>query len=246
MNKIWLHIRVFLASLLILSACAEIDQPLGSIDTVVKIETKWLCDANGNKKLIVYNKEYDNSGRLLKVTEYDSIGIAKLVRKIQYDNSGCKETAQYFNTIGNIDSTKIFNSIVNSDGNISKKVEVNLQGDTVAVSNYRYDGKGNLVYSKSVSLKNKATTETNYEYNQAGSLSTSIQKDGVTGFIQKKDSLVYNSSQSSIDKIVMDSNGTTQVVLTLIYDRFGKIYKEIENNPNGKVIRTFIYDYIYY
>lgn len=245
MKRFWLHIRAIIASILMLSACAEIDQPFTAVDSVLKIETKWLCDADGNRQLKIFNKEYDKDGRLIKVTEYDSNGSPKLVRKIQYIDGSAQETATYINHIGITDSVKVFNSITNEQGTISKKYEINISGDTLSVSNYKYDLKGNLIYSKTV-IKGNSVTETNYEYNQAGSLSTTIQKDAITGAIQRKDSLVYRTEFSCFDKIMMDSNGNYRIVITYVYDKFGKIYKEVENDPTGKTIRTFIYDYIYY
>lgn len=246
MKKFWINFRAILATILIVSACAEIDQPFSAGDRVLKIETKWLSDSNGHRQLKVFNKEYDKEGRLLRVTEFDSNGAAKLIRKIQYTNASCSETAEYLNSVGSADSVKLYTSILNEQGNISKKIEINTIGDTLSVSNFKYDENGNLVYSKLIVSKGNSVTETNYEYNQAGSLSTSIQKDAITGAIQRKDSLVYNSQLSSIDKIMMDNNGKCKTIVTFIYDKFGKIYKEVENDPTGKVIRTFIYDYIYY
>ncbi len=248
MKRFWLNIRAIIASILILSACAEIDQPFTAVDSVLKIETKWLCDADGNRQLKIFNKEYDKEGRLIKVTEYDSTGVPKLVRKMQYIDGSSQETATYLGKTGITDSVKIYNSISNSQGNISQKYETNTSGDTLSVSDYKYDSRGNLVYSKTVISGNmgNSVTETNYEYNQAGSLATSIQKDALTGTIQRKDSLVYKANLSCFDKIMMDSNGNYRIIITYIYDKFGKIYKEVENDPTGKIIRTFIYDYIYY
>lgn len=246
MKNLFLHIRAIIASILMLSACAEIDQPFSAADRVLKIETKWLSDSNGNRLLKVLNKEYDKDGRLIRVTEFDSNGTAKLIRKIQYTNASCSETAEYLNSVGSADSVKLYTSIFNERGNVSKKIEINTIGDTLSISNYKYDNNGNLVYSKLIVSKGNSVTETNYEYNQLGSLSTSIQKDAITGAIQRKDSLVYNNQLSSIDKILMDNDGKYKTIITFIFDKFGKIYKEVENDPTGRIIRTFIYDYIYY
>lgn len=245
MKKCWVHIRAILACLLILTSCTEIDQPLNGIDNVVKIETKWQCDDAGNRHLKIYNKEFDKSGRLVKVTEFDSNGGAKLVRKIRYIESGSTETAEYYNANGEVDSTKYVNTQADSFGNAIRKVETNATGDTLAICKYLYDGQGNLINSVVVSADGKSATATDYFYNQRGSLTTSIQKDAMTGVIQKTDSVVYNAN-SSIDKIMLDESGNLKLINTFFYDASGRIMKECAADASGKIIKTFIYDYIYY
>jgi phage antirepressor YoqD-like protein len=248
MESIFKKIRTAIAFMLILTACAEIDQPFVPGSSVTKIETKWVCDTKGERKLKVYDKEYDKNGKLIKVTEYSETGSISSVKNIQYSNQGSNEVTNFYNSKGNSDSLVYHKNILNEQGLVSDRIETNGKGDTLSVQKYKYDFLGNIVKSSSsifVGSEAKNVTVTDYVYNKSGSLSVSVQKDAITGSIQKKDSVVYNGNSNQIEKISFDSNGIA-LYRTIIYNKYGKIQKEIETDKTGKIIRTFIYDYIFF
>ncbi len=229
-----------------LSACTEIDSPISSKDTVLKIETKWLADSNGVKKLMVYNKEYDRSGKLIKLVEYDSLGQAQKIHKYQYSDKEQKETIEYANPVNaNALVSKIYSSI-DENGKIVTRIETGLLGDTLSTFNYKYDSKGNLVSANAKYTSTQSNILTEYKYNSSGSLENTICKDVVTGHIIKTDSLIYNYQRSTVDKVTTDNLGNVKTIISTSYNKFGKVYKEIENDPNKKIINTYIYEYIFY
>lgn len=240
------HIRAFLACVLILTSCAEIDQPLRNLDRVVKIETKWLSDADGARRLKIYNKEYDKSGHLIKVTEYDSTGAVKIIRKLNYSSAENSEKTEYYNSIGTLDSLKCSYSMKDTTGKVYRSVETNAKGDTVAVLTYKYDSNGNLLNTIVTNLKGARLTETNYSYNGAGSLSSTSITNCITGTTHKIDSLVYQTNNKAFNDIVFDATGNMQFITTFTYDKSGLLTGEMQCNTSGKVIQTFIYDYIFY
>lgn len=233
--------------MLLLSACSEIDNTISSKDVVLKIETKWLADANGEKKLMIYNKEYDRSGKLIKLVEYDTQGKAYKVHHFHYEANKSRETIEY---LQNEDSHKgkvaVIYSGIDAQGRVSDKVEVSDNGDTLSKHSYKYDESGKLVEAVTNHINSNQNILTQYIYNGVGSLGSTVVKDLVTGSTIKSDSLVYHNAKATIDKLTFDNRGQIRTIVSTSYNKFGKVYKEIENDPNTKIISTYIYEYMYY
>lgn len=246
MKIFWVNIKVILAYLLILSACTEMENPIATNEKVLKIETKWLADSNGVKKLKIYNKEYDKQGKLIKITEYDSLGQAQKIHNYKYTDSSLTETIEYLNAKDSSSALIKMYCSSTKEGKIISKVEVNFKGDTLARYEFKYDLNGNLVSTIKKYTQSKNTTITEYKYNSAGSLANTIIKDYTTGTVIKADSLIYNYEKQTIDKVTLDDSGNIKTIISASYNKFGKVYKEIENDPNNKIINTYIYEYMYY
>lgn len=241
------NIKVLLAYMLLLSACSEIDSPISSKDVVLKIETKWLADSKGEKKLIIYNKEYDRNGKLIKLVEYDTLGKAYKVHHFQYEATHSSETIEYLqNDQDNKGKVAVIYSGMDSRGRVADKVELSQSGDTLSKHSYKYDESGKLVEAVSNYATSNQNILTQYIYNGFGSLGSTVVKDLTTGNTIKSDSLVYHNAKATIDKLTIDDKGQIRTIVSTSYNKFGKIYKEIENNPNTKIINTYIYEYIYY
>lgn len=233
--------------MLLLSACSEIDSPISSKDVVLKIETKWLADSNGEKKLMIYKKEYDKNGKLIKLVEYDTHGKAYRVHQFHYEATRSSESIEYLQNDGDIKGrVAVIYSDLDAEGRISDKVEVSLNGDTLSKHTYKYDESGKLVEAVTNNAVSNRNILTQYIYNGFGSLGSTVVKDLATGNTIKSDSLVYHNAKATIDKLTIDDKGQIRTILSTSYNKFGKIYKEIENNPNTKIINTYIYEYIYY
>lgn len=241
------NIKVLLAYMLLLSACSEIDSPISSKDVVLKIETKWLADSKGEKKLMIYNKEYDRNGKLIKLVEYDTHGKAYKVHHFQYEATRSSETIEYLqNDQDNKGKVAVIYSGIDANGRVADKVELSQNGDTLSKHSYKYDETGKLVEAVSNYASSNQNILTQYIYNGFGSLGSTVVKDLTTGNTIKSDSLVYHNAKATIDKLTIDDKGQIRTIVSTSYNKFGKIYKEIENNPNTKIINTYIYEYIYY
>lgn len=245
MNTFWKHIKIILSSLLILSACTQMENPIVSNEKILKIETKWLADSNGIKKIKIYNKEFDRAGNLIKIIEFDSTGNSKKIHHFKYTKYDIIETIEYLSYNEDNVITQILTSI-NSSGQIIYKTQLKINGDTVSTYYYKYDVKGNLISTTVESNQKENIKIIEYAYNASGSLNSSIEKDCITGSIIRSDSLSYNYNNSTIDRFSFDYFGKIKTIISTSYNKFGKIYKEIENNPNLKTINTYIYEYIYY
>ena len=107
MLKILAKIRVLIALMLILSACNDIENSVNPTQEQVKSEIKWKCDSNGNKLYKIYYKEYDKSGKIIKITEYSDLGKTTSIKVVNYSTETSKETINFFDSEGKIDSTII-------------------------------------------------------------------------------------------------------------------------------------------
>ncbi len=247
MLRLLVRFRVFIATVLILSACSDIENSVNPTHQQVKSEIKWKCDNNGNKLYKIYYKEFDNTGNVIKITEYDKNGSILSCKLVSYQDKTSKETVNYFNKIGSIDSTVVTNNLYDSKGNLVDKNSCTSEGDTLISYSYKYDDAGKLIYSlgKVKASIGFTSIEIKYAYNDNGSLKERIQSDAKSGNFQKKDNFNYKPDNKTIEKITTNSDGSENIY-TYIYNNLGLIYKEVETDSSVKIINLFIFDYMYF
>lgn len=247
MIKLLVKFRVIIASVLILSACSDIENSVNPTDVQVKSESKWKCDSQGNKLYKLYDKEFDRSNNIVKIIEYNDKGATKSVKTVNYNNYKSNETLNLYDKNGNLDSTILTENTYDVKGNITQKVTQTVAGDTLFSYNYQYDTYGKIVYSLGKIKNNQGFTsvEIKYVYNDNGSLKERIQQDATSGSVLKKDSFKYQPDNKTIEQLTTNFDGSENI-FTYIYNNYGLIYKEVETNSSNKIINMFIYDYTFF
>ena len=248
MLRLHAKIKVFIAFLLIISACNDIENSVNPTQQHVKSETKWKCDANGNKIYKIYVKEYDQKDQIIRITEFDDKGQTSTIKSVDYSDVNSKEILDIYNSKGQVDSTVITLNSYDIKGNITYKITQSISGDTLFAYNYQYDNSGKLI-STIGKIKNTvgfSSVEIKYTYNDNGSLKERVQQDLVSGSLQKKDNFNYQLDNKTIEKVTTNSGGGIENIYTYIYNNLGLIYKEFESDPQGKIINLFVYDYMYF
>jgi hypothetical protein len=247
MLRLLAKLKISIALVLILSACSDIQNSVNPANEQVKSEVKWKCDNNGNKLYKIYFKEYDNTGNVTKITEYDKDGSILSIKLVNYAKEVSQETVNYFNKLGSIDSTVMTQNSYDQVGNLINKISYSVAGDTLLTYSYKYDNSGKLIYSlgKVKGSVGFTSVEIKYTYNSNGTLKERIQQDLTSGSLQKQDSFTYKPDNKTIEKITINFDGTENI-FTYIYNNLGLIYKEIETDSSTKIINLFIYDYMYF
>lgn len=247
MIKILAKFRIIIASVLILSACSDIENSMNPSDVQVKSESKWKCDAQGNKLYKIYDKEFNLNNQVIKIIEYTDKGTTKSIKTITYSDKKSTETLNLFDFQGNLDSIILINNTYDNQGNITNKVSQTDEGDTLISYNYKYDEQGKIISSMG-KIKNThgfTSVEIKFVYNENGSLKERIQQDVGSGSVMKKDTFKYQPDKNTIEQLTTNFDGTENI-FTFIYNNYGLIYKEMEINSSNKIINLFIYDYTFF
>lgn len=247
MQKIIISVILFILSFL-LHSCDMNNPYYDAGDLLLKSETKWLVESDSESKLYkVSFREYDIEGNLILDESFDDTGVLLIRRKNTYSGDTKYEEYVVFKDGQTFESK--FNSYhFNSDGLIDYSICLNTSGDTVNITRFEYDARGNLIIERVFNATGDLIGKKNYHYiyNPNGLVVSRHMRDDLVGGTNSKDSVIYDMNSSRVDRFTYNNDGVLEYVYTYIYDRFGKVHKEIITNRDGGIIKKYIYEYLFY
>ncbi len=214
----------------------------------IKNSTKWLVDKDSEKKIAksLY-KEFDRSGKLILLEEFDSVGKIQSRKVITYaKNKKIEDITIYNKNNTQVRSKNIYQ--LNSAGKVIMLISLNRNGDTLKITKYKYDTQGNIIEKKSYDKKGKLIDKLFflYNYDNSGVVTGRSVSDNSNGNFMSRDSMIYRPDIRQVERIRYNSGGKKQISYTYTYDNAGNVRKEIHSDKNGIVIRKYIFEYTYF
>jgi hypothetical protein len=235
---------------LIFTNCQQYNSPNNNLnEKKVKNETIWNCDINTEHKTSIHSiKDFDIDGKLILWQIFDDKGYKITDCKYEYKNQISIEYKKVFKPSGELDTATTSSIFYDKKGKIVSKVIQSQEGDTVTILNFTYDNLGNILKKVELNPQTNSQIETvySYQYNNEGNIIERLINPADNGLYQSKDSLIYKPSESKVERIFYETYGQVSAVFTYIYNQFGKIIKEYQQDNQGNVIKKFLYEYIYW
>ena len=115
-------------------------------------------------------EEYDEDGKLMACTNYNSMHKMKNMTRYEYNESGLKSKETYFDEEGHL--VYEYTYFYNSDGRLEKCVKESNEASSITYTeNYEYDAKGNLIKKTTYDeYGNMNGYPTEYKYDKYGNM----------------------------------------------------------------------------
>lgn len=248
MQKVIISVILFIFMLMLHSCDMSNPNYYDAGDLLLKSETKWLVNIDSESKLNkVSFKEYDTKGYLILDESYDDTGMLMVRRKSSY-SSDIKYEEYVIYQNGQAIESKLNLYHFNSDGLVDYSVCQTASGDTVNITRFQYDERGNLIIESVFNSTGELIGKKNYKYiyNTDGLVISRHVRDDFLDRTYSKDSVIYDMNSSRVDRLTYNNDGLPEYVYTYIYNRSGVVQKEIVSNPTGKIVKKYVYEYLFY
>lgn len=239
---------LLLALLSLLASCGEFGAPSSpELASKVKRETVWLADnATRSKIRIVSLKEFDMNGYAISSVIYSEKDDSKESSVFTYNDTVSMEDKMYYSGDGTVTKQEKFEYVYDAAGRMKISRQIDKNGKICHTVQYDYDTFGNLIKKKETDYISGANTSMDItnRYSSGGYLSERIFNEGAN--VITRDSLSYTPDKSSVEVVNINSDGKIELISAYLYDRAGRIREKRESDADGKILKTYVYEYEYY